>query len=339
VTHRTIAKNFPCDTQALWSVGPGRMALRSATVPAPGPGEVCVAARFSGVSPGTERLVLSGKVPESEWSRMRAPFQEGDFPFPVKYGYAGVGEIVAGDPDRLGETVFVLYPHQSLYCVPAEAALPLPEGVPAARGILAANMETALNGLWDGNASPGDHIAVVGGGIIGLLVAHLAARIPGTKVTVVDVDPAREIRARALGAGFATPETAPQDQDLVFHASGHPAGLDTALSLAGLEARVVEMSWYGTAPVTATLGGAFHSRRLTLRSSQVGRVPADRQARWSYGRRLSTALSLLREPALDALISPPVALTEAPERIPALLGPEGGGLMPLISYDIPAETA
>lgn len=339
MTHRTITKIFPCETRALWSVGPGRMALRSATVPAPGPGEVCVAARFSGVSPGTERLVLSGKVPESEWSRMRAPFQEGDFPFPVKYGYAGVGEIVAGDPDRLGETVFVLHPHQSLYCVPAEAALPLPEGVPAARGILAANMETALNGLWDGGASPGDHIAVVGGGIIGLLVAHLAARIPGTKVTVVDIDPAREARARALGAGFATPDAAPEDQDLVFHASGHPDGLDTALSLAGIEARVVEMSWYGTTPVTATLGGAFHSRRLTLRSSQVGRVPAERQARWSYSRRLSTALSLLRERALDALISPPVPLTEAPERIPALLGPEGGGLMPLISYDTPADIA
>jgi 2-desacetyl-2-hydroxyethyl bacteriochlorophyllide A dehydrogenase len=339
VTHRTITKNFPCDAQALWSVEPGRMELRGEIVAAPEDDQVCVRARFSGVSPGTERLVLSGKVPESEWNRMRAPFQAGDFPFPVKYGYASVGEIVAGAPERLGETVFVLHPHQSFYTVPADAAVPLPDGVPAARGILAANMETALNGLWDGGASPGDHIAVVGGGIIGLLVAHLAARIPGTRVTVVDVDPAREAHAHVLGAGFATPKTAPRDQDLVYHASGHPDGLDTALSLAGIEARVVEMSWYGSTPVTATLGGAFHSRRLTLRSSQVGRVPPDRQARWSYRRRLSTALSLLREDALDALISPPVALTEAASRIPALLGPEGGGLMPLISYDTPAEIA
>ncbi|SDU48967.1 zinc-binding alcohol dehydrogenase [Stappia sp. ES.058] len=338
MTHRTITKKFPCETQALWSIETGRMALRSETVSAPGTDEVCVRTRFSGVSPGTERLVLSGKVPESEWNRMRAPFQEGDFPFPVKYGYASVGEIIAGAPDRLGETVFVLHPHQSLYTVPADAAVPLPADVPAARGILAANMETALNGLWDGGASPGDHIAVVGGGIVGLLVAHLAAGIPGTRVTVIDTDPSREAPATSLGAGFATPDAAPEDQDLVYHASGHPDGLDTALSLAGTEARVVEMSWYGTAPVTATLGGAFHSRRLTLRSSQVGRIPPERQPRWTYRRRLEAALSLLREPALDALISPPVALTEAATRIPALLGPEGDGRMPLISYDTPAHT-
>ncbi|WP_208979043.1 zinc-dependent alcohol dehydrogenase [Stappia stellulata] len=337
MTHRTNVKKFPCDMQALWSVEPGRMALRSGTVPAPETGDVCVRARFSGVSPGTERLVLSGKVPESEWSRMRAPFQAGDFPFPVKYGYASVGEIVAGAPGRLGETVFVLHPHQSFYTVPADAAIPLPDGVPAARGILAANMETALNGLWDGGASPGDHIAVVGGGIIGLLVAYLAARIPGTRVTVVDIDPSRKAPARALGAGFATPETAPRDQDLVYHASGHPDGLDTALSLAGIEACVVEMSWYGSTPVTATLGGAFHSRRLTLRSSQVGRVPPHRQPRWSHRRRLETALSLLRDPALDALISKPVPLTGAAQRVPALLGPEGCGRMPLISYDTTAD--
>lgn len=333
MTQRNIQETFPQTAQALWTVGPGQLEIRGAAVPGPEAGSVSVRALWSAVSLGTERLVLAGDVPESERERMRAPFQEGDFPFPVKYGYACVGAVVGGDASRLGEIVFCLHPHQSLFNIPANAAIPVPAGVPPLRAILAANMETALNGLWDGNASPGDHIAVVGGGVVGLLVARLCAQLPGTQVTLVDIDPAKEEVARALGAGFAMPADAPAGQDLVFHASGHPAGLDTALALAGPEAKVVEMSWYGTKPVTATLGGSFHSQRLTLRSSQVGRIPPERQPRWTHRRRLETALSLLRDPALDILISSPIRLIDAPQALPDVLAGRRAALAQPIAYD------
>ena len=330
MTQRSTPGKDPYSARALWTTGPGRLELRQEALRRPQAGEVVVRSLWSGVSLGTERLVFTGAVPESEWQRMRAPFQAGEFPFPVKYGYACVGEIAGGDPARAGETVFVLHPHQDRFVVAGTAAVPVPADVPPLRAILAANMETALNGLWDGGAAPGDRIAIVGGGVVGLLVASLAARLPGTQVTVVDIDPAKERPARSLGANFARPGEAPPEQDLVFHTSGHPSGLDTALFLAGAEAKVVEMSWYGTAPVTAHLGGGFHSRRLTLRSSQVGSLPPERLARWTYRRRLETALALLRDPALDALIASPISIEEAPARLPEIFA----GRVPVLAQPI-----
>jgi threonine dehydrogenase-like Zn-dependent dehydrogenase len=182
-------------------------------------------------------------------------------------------------------------------------AMPLPEGVPAARAVLAANLETALNVTWDASVGPGDRVAVVGAGTVGALVGWLCARLPGTAVTLVDVDLGRAGLAAALGCGFATPEACPEDCDVVVHASASAAGLTTALGAAGLEARVVEASWYGDGTPAVPLGAAFHSRRLRLVSSQVGMVPAERRARWSNRRRLETALRLLADPALDALVS------------------------------------
>ena len=318
MTQRSIPTEIFRSAEALWTMGPGKLELREESVPAPGADDVLVRTLYSAVSLGTERLVFSGRIPESEWSRMRAPFQAGAFPFPVKYGYAAVGEVVEGPAGRVGDLVFVLHPHQSLFTVPADAAVPVPQGVPALRAVLAANMETALNGLWDAGASPGDHIAVVGGGVVGLLVTHLCAGLPGTRVTLVDIDPARQEFADRLGARFALPQEAPGGQDIVIHASGHPAGLDTALSLAGQEALVLEMSWYGDQPVSASLGGPFHSRRLTLKSSQVGQVPPARRARWNYRRRMETALSLLRDDTLDMLLAEPVSLQDAPNVLPEI---------------------
>ena len=231
---------------------------------------------------------------------MRAPFMAGAFPFPVKYGYATVGRVESGRPTA-GPRRFRLHPHQSLFTLPADAVVPVPDGVPPARAVLAANMETALNAVWDGAPGPADRIAVVGGGLVGLAGRLLCARLPGAEVTVVDIAPARAALARALGAGFALPDAAPGDCDLVFHASASAAGLATALRLAGEEATVVELSWYGSGDVAAPLGGAFHSRRLRLVSSQVGKVAPSHRSRWTHARRLAAALALLDDPALDAL--------------------------------------
>jgi hypothetical protein len=288
--------------RALWIAAAGVAELREEAVAA-GPGEVVVEARFSGVSRGTEALVWRGGVPKAERGRMRAPLQGGSFPFPVKYGYAAVGRVVDGPVGLAGRDVFVLHPHQDVFAASAGMAVPLPEGLPAGRAVLAANMETALNILWDSGASAGDRIAVVGAGTVGALTGWLCARLPGTEVTLVDVNPGRAGLAAALGCGFALPEAAPEDCDVAIHTSASGEGLATALGAAGLEATVVEASWYGDRPPTVGLGGAFHSRRLRLVSSQVGLAPAERRARWSNRRRMEAALRLLKAPELEALIS------------------------------------
>nr|WP_304363807.1 zinc-binding alcohol dehydrogenase [Jiella sp. LLJ827] len=306
--------------------------LRETNLAEPQPGEVVVETLFGAISRGTEALVAAGQVPESEWDRMRAPFQEGDFPFPVKYGYAAVGRIVGGDESRLDETVFSLHPHQDRFVVPSDAAIPVPEDVPPQRAVLAANMETALNIVWDAAIMPGDHVAVVGGGLVGLLVASLAAKIPATRTTVVDIDPERAPIVERLGAGFAAPDRVPENCDVVIHASASEAGLRSALAAAGFEARVVEASWYGARDVAVPLGEAFHSRRLSLVASQVGRVAAGRSARWDNRRRLETALSLLADDRLDALISGETRFGELAGRYAAILA-DAGTLCHLIRYD------
>jgi hypothetical protein len=322
--------------RALWYVAPGRAELREEVLAATKPEEVQVRALYGAISRGTERLIHAGRVPASEYERMRAPMMGGAFPFPVKYGYASVGQVEAGPAELRGRIVFSLHPHQSRFTLPAAAAWPVPANVPAARAVLAANMETALNAVWDGAPGPAGRIAVVGGGLLGLLIAYLCARLPGAEVTVVDIAPGRAALARALAAGFAPPDAAPPDCDLVFHTSASAAGLATALRLAGDEATIVELSWYGDGAIAAPLGEAFHSRRLRLVSSQVGKVAPSHRARWTHGRRLAAALSLLADPVLDVLIAPAVAFEELPAHLPAIFGDDAHGLCPLIRYPEPA---
>jgi threonine dehydrogenase-like Zn-dependent dehydrogenase len=297
---------------------------------------VLVEALYGGISRGTERLVFTGRVPASEHARMRAPFQDGEFPFPVKYGYATVGRIVEGPAERVGRIAFALHPHQTAFALPADRVALLPADVPAPRAVLAANMETALNALWDAASAPADRIAVVGGGVVGSLCAWLAGRLPGAEVTLVDVDASRAAIAAALGVRFALPDAAQGECDVVIHASASPAGLATALRLAGNEASVVELSWYGTGEVPVALGEAFHSRRLRLVSSQVGQVAPSHRPRWSHLRRMEAAMRLLAEPALDALLAPPVDFHDLPAQLPKILAAPGGVLCQLIRY--PAAT-
>jgi len=307
--------------RACWIVAPGRAELRAEALPPPAAGEVRVRTLHSAVSRGTEGLVFRGEVPASEIQRMRAPFQAGDFPAPVKYGYISVGVVEAGPPDLNGRTVFCLHPHQTRYNVPADAVHPLPDGLPAPRAVLAAQMETAVNALWDAAPRLGDRIAVVGGGTVGLLVAWLAARLPGCAVELVDTALGRAGIAARLGACFALPDEATPDADLVIHASGQGAGLATALRLAAFEATVIELSWYGSRIVGVPLGEAFHARRLTLKSSQVGQVAAAQRSRWTHRRRLALALSLLADPVLDALITDSAPFDDLPQVLERLCGP------------------
>lgn len=317
--------------RALWHVAPGRAELREAAAPHPAAeGEIVLRALASGISRGTERLVHLGRVPPSQHAAMRCPLQEGEFHFPVKYGYAAVGL-----EEATGRRMFCLHPHQARFAAPLHLCTPIPDAVPDARAALGANMETALNILWDAAPLLGERVLVIGAGVVGLLCAFLLAKLPGLAVTVVDVDPARAAPARRLGAGFALPDAAPGGQELLIHASGSEAGLRLALDRAAFEARILEASWFGDREPALPLGGAFHQKRLRLLSTQVGSVSPALRGRRSHGERMALALSLLDDARLDALLGPFVPFAELPARIGALLDPPAGApqpLCPIVTY-------
>jgi NADPH:quinone reductase-like Zn-dependent oxidoreductase len=321
--------------RALWTIAPGQAELRDEALPARGADQALLHMLASGISRGTERLVLAGKVPENQWGVMRCPLQAGEFPFPVKYGYSAVARVAEGPAALQGKRVFCLHPHQDVFLAPAAMCIPIPDGVPDSRAVLGANMETALNILWDAQPLPGERALVIGAGVVGLLVAYLLARIPAMAVTIIDPDASRRAIAEKLGVAFAAPEAAPADQELIIHASANPAGLRQALHCAAFEARIIEASWFGAEQVALPLGEAFHSRRLRLISSQVGAVAPAMRGRRSFGERMAQALGLLADPALEALIGPATRFEDLPDAMPGLLNPAPGQpapLCPLVTY-------
>lgn len=321
------------EARAFWLREPGVGEIRDVALPEPRPDDVVVRTLRSAVSRGTESLVFGGHVPADQHDVMRAPFQDGDFPGPVKYGYLNVGRVEDG-PDRLrGRTVFCLHPHQTAYVVPAAAVVEVPEGVPVRRAVLAGIVETAVNALWDAPPLVGDRVAVVGAGVLGCSVARLASRIPGARVTLVDVDPSRAAVALALGVDFALPEDADAGCDLAVHTSATSAGLQTSLDLVAPEATVLELSWYGDRPTTVSLGGSFHSGRLDLRASQVGRVAPARRDRRTTSQRLALALDLLRDEAFDCLLTGESAFESLPEVMPRLVSRELPALCHAVTYE------
>jgi NADPH:quinone reductase-like Zn-dependent oxidoreductase len=317
---------------AYWTMSPGHGALREAQLRQPEPGEALVRARHSGVSRGTESLVHDGRVPPEVAGLMRAPFQEGEFPGPVKYGYLSVGVVEQGPDDLVGRDVFCLFPHQDRYVVPADALTPLPVGVPPRRATLAGAVETGVNALWDAGPRVGDRVAVVGAGMIGCAVAALLRRFPLQRLELVDVDPERAAVAKALGVDFAEPDKASDDCDLVFHASASAAGIERSLELLGDEGEVIELSWYGVQQVSIPLGSVFHPRRLTVRASQVSEVSAARRARRTHADRLALALELLRDDAFDALISGSSPFAQLPETMRRLASGELPALCHVVDY-------
>jgi 2-desacetyl-2-hydroxyethyl bacteriochlorophyllide A dehydrogenase len=308
---------------ASWLCGPGVAEIRAAELPEPGPEDVLVRTLRSGVSRGTETLAFAGAAPPP------APFQEGDFPGPVKYGYLNVGVVEEGPAELRGLTVFCLYPHQTTYVVPASAVTVVPDDVPPARAVLTGTVETAVNALWDAAPLVGDRVAVVGAGMVGCCVARLLARFPGVRVTLVDVDPARAEVATALGVEFVD---TPEECDLVLHASATSEGLQRSLELLAPEGTVIDLSWYGDSAVQLHLGGAFHARRLALRASQVGTISPARAGRRTNADRLKLALDLLRDPAFDALLTGESRFEELPAVMADLAAGKISALCHVITY-------
>ena len=315
---------------AFWLREPGLGEIRPVPLPEPGPGDVLVRTVRSGVSRGTETLVFWGRVPASQYAAMRAPFQDGDFPGPLKYGYLSVGVVEQGPPELRGRTVFCLYPHQTAYVVPAAAVVVVPDDVPPERAVLAGTVETAVNALWDAAPLLGDRIAVVGAGMVGCAVARLLARIPGVRVTIVDIDATRAGVAATLGADFSLPAEAAGGRDMVIHTSATSAGLQQSLDLLAREGTVIDLSWYGDTEVRLPLGGPFHSGRLTIRASQVGMVATSRRGRRTSAERLAIAMDLLRDPAFDALITGVSRFEELPDVMARL----SGGSLPALCHTL-----
>lgn len=323
---------MPNHARAFWVRSPGVGEVRAATLPEPGPHEVRVRSLRTGISRGTETLVFRGEVPLGQRDAMRAPFQEGDFPGPVKYGYLNVGRVQVGPPTLLGRTVFCLYPHQTHYVVPAQSVVVVPDGVPAERAVLAGAVETAVNALWDAPPLVGDRVTVVGAGMVGCCVAALLAGFPGVHVELVDVDPGRAVVAAALGVDFVHPAAAATGRDLVVHASATAAGLQLSLGLLATEGTVLELSWYGDREISVALGGVFHSGRLTIRSSQVGAVAPARRAHRTGADRLALALRLLRNPGFDALLDGTSPFEDLPKVLATMAAGSGPALCHVITY-------
>lgn len=317
---------------ALWTIAPHRAELREQALAVPGPDQVLVDTIATGISRGTERLVFEGRVPESQWPAMRAPLQYGDFPFPLSYGYAAVGRVRAGAEALLGRRVFCLHPHHDAFVAPASMCIPIPDAVPDHRAVMAANMETAVNVMWDARPLVGERALVVGAGVVGLLVTFLLARVPGIDLAVCDIDTSRRAIVESFGARFVAPDDAPADRDLVIHASASPAGLRLALSRCGFEGRVVEASWFGDKEVALPLGEAFHAKRLSIISTQVGQVAPAMRGRRGYGDRLTLALSLLADARLDALLGPGIPFKDLPQSLGRVLSPQAGDAQPLCPF-------
>lgn len=318
--------------KSLWYVKPGIAELRTERLAAPRPGEARVATSFSAISRGTERLVANGEVPESEWTRMRAPLQAGDFPYPVKYGYSATGVVTSGSDALTGKNVFCLHPHQDHFQVAEPMLAVLPANVPLKRGTLAANMETALNAHWDAGTMPGDRVLVVGAGVVGLLTAHLASRIAGADVAITDIDNGRADIAAALGLRFVALDNVPTDNRIAFHTTASGAGLETAINASAFEGRIIEMSWFGSRAASVRLGGAFHSRRLQILSSQVGHIAPGQRATVSHHQRLQKAIALLDDARLDALVTDEIAFEDVAQRLPQIFATGTTMTCPIIRY-------
>ncbi len=323
--------------RAYWATAPFEGEIRGETLSHPGPGEVLVETLYTAVSRGTEALVCAGRVPASQHRRMRCPHQEGEFSFPVKYGYANVGRVLTGPAELEGRLVFARYPHQTRFVLPAAEVHLLPEGLPPERAVLAAHMETALNGLWDATPRLGDRVLVIGAGVVGTLAAWLLDRMPGTEVTLVDIDPDRQRVVDALDITFSLPEEVRGEADLIIHATGAPEALARALGWAAFEARILELSWFGEALVPLPLGEDFYGRRLRLEASRLAHVAAPQRARWTPRRRLGKALELLADPLLDLLFTGESPFEDLPHLLPELARQPRGVFCHRIAYPPAAE--
>ena len=312
--------------RALWHTSASQSQIKEVELSA---NPACVVkSLYSLISTGTERLVSRGQVPHALYASMKVPYMEGEFSFPVKYGYSLVGEVQEGPEEILGKKVHLLHPHQDYCRVQASELTVLPGEVPPLRATLASNLETALNSIWDSGVSVGDRVLVVGFGIIGSLTARLLQSIAGVEVWVYDLDAQRSELASA--SGFHIVDRMLYDFDIAFHCSSSSKGLQSCIDHIGFEGKVMEMSWYGEQAVELQLGGSFHQQRKQIISSQVSSIPSNHRARWDFNRRKAVVMELLKNPAYDQHLGEQVPF----DKVPALFGNIRKGSLSALSWVI-----
>lgn len=321
------------EATAFWIESAGIGSLRRVTLREPGQEDHLITTEFSGISIGTERLVALGLVPPSCAAAMACTGMQGSFALPISYGYSLVGRIATG---RLaGGRVFTMHPHQDRIVQSSEHLISVPELLaPGPRVTLLPNLETALNAVWDAELRPGERVAIVGGGAVGLLVAFVLARLHDEGAVLVEADPQRRRLASALpwiGTVLAPEQVDEGTFDVAFHTSANNAGLQLAIDALGFEGRVIELSWYGSRPVLLHLGTSFHHQRKRLIASQVATVAPSHRAE---GRHMRTAhvFGLLGDARLDALLGTPIPFAELPEFFARLCRGEAPEPCPVVAY-------
>jgi 2-desacetyl-2-hydroxyethyl bacteriochlorophyllide A dehydrogenase len=300
-------------TAAVWFPRARTVEIREEPIGDPGPGELRVRAVISALSHGTERLVYRGEVDPG--LALDLPTLAGGYGFPVKFGYASVGRVVAAGPHvgsiGVGDLVFALHPHQVEYVVAASLAHRLPAGVSPEAGVFLANLDTALNVTLDAKAKPGDSVVIFGQGVVGLLLTQLLSRA-GVRVIAVEPASGRAAMSARCGANavlrpadlaLVRSMTGGRGADLAIEASGNPGALQQAIDSVADEGTIVVCSWYGEKRVTLDLGGRFHRGRLRIVSSQVGGIDPSLAPRWDRPRRLAYATQLLSDLRLAELIT------------------------------------
>lgn len=271
---------------------------------------VLIRSLYSLISTGTERLVAQGGVPAELQEKMRVPGMQGQFSFPLTYGYSLVGQVEALGHVLHHKYVHLLHPHQSAVHWPAEQLSVIPEGIPPLRATLASNLETVVNAVWDSQVQVGSRVLVVGFGMIGALLSRVLAQIPAIELVVVETNDERKLLAAEMGFTLGQ---GGQDFDCAFHTTAQSAGLQMALDAVGQEGKVVELSWYGKREIMLSLGGLFHYGRKQIISSQVSHLPARKRARWDFARRKAVVFRLLQQAVFDQHITQLIDFSEAPD--------------------------
>jgi 2-desacetyl-2-hydroxyethyl bacteriochlorophyllide A dehydrogenase len=317
-------------------------------VPPPGPGEVRVRSITSAISHGTEMLVYRGEVPEG--TALDLPTFAGDFSFPIKHGYATVGRVTEAGPgvEHLSpnDLVFAHHPHQETFTVPAAMPVSLPDGTDPSAGVFFANLETALNVVHDTPLHLGETALVFGQGVVGLLVTQLLKRAGADRVLAVEPMEGRRELALEVGADAAfEPDedllervqeaTGGRGADVAVEASSSGAALQAAVDAVAVEGTVVVASWYGTKPVTLSLGGHFHRGRVKVRSSQVGRISPELGPRWDRARRTEAVLGLLPRLRLKELVSHRIPFEDAPRAYRLVDEEPGETVQVILLHDYP----
>lgn len=344
---------MPIRNEALYFTAPRQVALRREPCPAPGPGQVRVRTRLSAISPGTEMLLYRGQMPSSLPADEALEALAGPLAYPLKYGYAAVGQVTdlgPGVPEAwAGRWVFAFQPHQTCFVATVASLHPVPTDIPPERAAFLPNMETAVNFLLDGAPLIGERVAVLGQGVVGLLTTALLARFPLAALVAFDRYPLRRETARALGATLALDPAAPDaleaarvhlaahdryaGADLTYELSGNPAALNLALALTGFAGRVVIGSWYGTKRAALDLGGRFHRSRIRLLSSQVTTLAPEHTGRWDKARRLALAWEMLRTFPAERLITHRIPFAQAAQAYRLLDAQPDRAIQVILTYD------